>query len=558
MSIALLAQAQTELRRLAVAGSRFAPDDFRLKRLIEPIAQVGAKVPVFAKVAEQLQTLTTAAKDQTAAALIRASGLVTAVLATQGRSAVEGEFTPVAGQDQALVPVTDGSSRRLRPVLDALTTTGSGRLETIEDAQQSGLFRDFRLMRLAIDHLEDPYPPVADCIATKVLPSYGPAILPRLRAGLDLKGGPRHARALRAIHAIEGPAALPLLTEVLAEGSADLRVAAVECLATIPQAQPLLMAHAKDKNKEVRAVVAALGDRAGDDVVAVLIEAFRGKDVHAAAQAIRSNGDAALTKALAEAMPAIRDTALVEKPNPLDVQRLALGIDLCGRRQDPRTTACLADLFGRSADLAKVDLVDDLIAAVIASGDDRLAQQVMAQAETYQGAARRHALGLLFRRGDPAAVFDRLAPKLAKGAKGRGTLLDDLPQEAPWDPRWLDLAIDLDATDLVFRCLRPKHPRVLDWLRAQDDAGKDHETRALEALIRLGAPDALDRFVAKVEDPARQKAWHRWYLFRLAPSFPPSALPRFEALAAKLPDNLTLHWLEAIEPLRQAQQTPTP
>ncbi len=559
MSIALLAQAQTELRRLAVAGSRFAADDFRLKRLIDPIAEVGGKVPVFAKVAEQLKVLTSAAKDQSAAALIRASGLVTAILATQGRSSVDGEFTPIAGQELALAPVTDGSTRRLRPVLEALTTTGSGRLETVESAHTDGLFRDFRLMRLAVDHLEDPYPPVADVIALKVLPSYGPMIVPRLRAGLDLKGGMRHARALRAIFAIEGAEALPLLTKALTEGSADLRVAAVQCLATIPEAQSLLLAHAKDKNQEVRqAVVAALGNRSGAEVIALLLDAFQGKDFYSAAGAIRCNPDPALSKALAAVMPGIRDAALAEKAKPIDVQRLAQVISIFSGRHDEHANACLTDLYSRREALSKAGLFEDLVIA-IAQGDNAvLGEVIMAQAETYLGAARQHALALLFRRGDPAAVFARIAPQLAKGVKGGKTLLADLPSEAPWDLRWLDVALDLGDAKLIYSCLRPDHARGLAWLRAEDD--RDSHVKALEQLIRFRTEDALDRYIARIERfaTAVQQRWHWWHLFHLASLFPPTALPRFQALAESLPDHLTLPWLEAIEPLVQAAKNTTP
>ena len=47
MSIALLTECDREVKRLAIAGSTLAPGDYRLKRLIEPLEQAGAKVPVF-------------------------------------------------------------------------------------------------------------------------------------------------------------------------------------------------------------------------------------------------------------------------------------------------------------------------------------------------------------------------------------------------------------------------------------------------------------------------------------------------------------------------------
>ena len=57
MSIAVLTQVYDEVRRLAIAGSVVARGDFRLKKLIPPLEQAGAKAPVFAKVAEAVKAV---------------------------------------------------------------------------------------------------------------------------------------------------------------------------------------------------------------------------------------------------------------------------------------------------------------------------------------------------------------------------------------------------------------------------------------------------------------------------------------------------------------------
>src|SRR5258706_317990 len=54
MSIAVLTQVYDEARRLAVAGSVVARGDFRLKKLLPPLAQAAPKAPVFAEVADYL------------------------------------------------------------------------------------------------------------------------------------------------------------------------------------------------------------------------------------------------------------------------------------------------------------------------------------------------------------------------------------------------------------------------------------------------------------------------------------------------------------------------
>src|SRR5215218_3351715 len=95
MSIALLHQVYDETRRLAVAGSATAPGDFRLKKLIDPLKQAGAKAPVFAKLAESANALI-AANEQTAPdAMLELLGLATAIRYTQGETGLPGPIEPL-------------------------------------------------------------------------------------------------------------------------------------------------------------------------------------------------------------------------------------------------------------------------------------------------------------------------------------------------------------------------------------------------------------------------------------------------------------------------------
>src|SRR5436190_5968266 len=187
MSIAVLNQVYDEARRLAVAGSVVARGDFRLKKLLPPLDQAGAKAPVFAKVAECARAVIDGPDDASAANLLELTSLVTAVLYTQGETGVAGPLEPI--ETVALGGATaQTSARLLKPLLEALGSTGSGRLELVKDAHERGAFRDLRLVRPALDGLDDPYPEIAEFITEKVLPVYGPAILPELRANFDLKG----------------------------------------------------------------------------------------------------------------------------------------------------------------------------------------------------------------------------------------------------------------------------------------------------------------------------------------------------------------------------------
>src|SRR3954463_16088036 len=99
MSIAILNQVYDEARRLAVAGSVVARGDFRLKKLLPPLEQAGAKAPVFAKVAECARAVIDGPEDQSAANLLELTSLVTAVLYTQGETGVAGALEPIESND---------------------------------------------------------------------------------------------------------------------------------------------------------------------------------------------------------------------------------------------------------------------------------------------------------------------------------------------------------------------------------------------------------------------------------------------------------------------------
>src|SRR5712671_1176326 len=92
MSLALIEESAKEVRRLAIAGSPLAVGDFRLKKLIAPLEQSGAKVPVFAQVAKAIGDLVNGSEADSSARLLSLSTLLNAILYTQGGTSVDGDF----------------------------------------------------------------------------------------------------------------------------------------------------------------------------------------------------------------------------------------------------------------------------------------------------------------------------------------------------------------------------------------------------------------------------------------------------------------------------------
>src|SRR5580704_10969240 len=95
MSIALLSQVYDETRRLAIAGSVVSSGDFRLKKLIAPLEQAGAKAPVFAKVAMAVKAVVEGNDQTSAQSLLELTTLVNAILYTQGETGRSGPLEPI-------------------------------------------------------------------------------------------------------------------------------------------------------------------------------------------------------------------------------------------------------------------------------------------------------------------------------------------------------------------------------------------------------------------------------------------------------------------------------
>ena len=130
-----LYELQQELNRLFIAGSKFAKNDPRLQKHIPILKKLGEKAPVFNKLAQDVEELLQLDAQQSAEKLLSLSTLLYSVLYTQGTTTEEGAAVADQVPNVALADVnTQYSYLQLKPVLQALTQSNSGRLETVKDA----------------------------------------------------------------------------------------------------------------------------------------------------------------------------------------------------------------------------------------------------------------------------------------------------------------------------------------------------------------------------------------------------------------------------------------
>ncbi len=579
MSIPILSQVHEETRRLAIAGSSVAAGDFRLKKLIPPLEQAGAKAPVFAKVAEAATRLVESNEKSAPAALLELTSLVGAILYTQGETGVEGDWQPMPSTDLGMTR-TQASARVIKPLLEALTTTGSGRMELIKDAHERGAFRDLRLISPALGALDDTYAEISEFVANKILPLYGPAILPELRAKFDLKGRQGHARRLTLMHALDAEGTRELVKRALDEGSQEIRIAAVECLGDAPDDLPFLLSQAKSKAKDVRsAAFKALGASSAADAIKTLCDAINGPNFELAVAAICNHRSPALTDFLLEAAEKEFEKILGGKEK--DKQKLgrlnehALLLLECLRgRDDKKTEKLLLNLFAQVEKLAAVkgepsgkDLVERLV-SVMSTGSAKV-QSALVDAHASIPSGR---VGDVFiaacQSRKPAEVFKLFSPYLAAKPDGkkkrtpasekRDEILNTITKDSRFDyeygalranldPRWLDLAIEIEDDDLVAVLAVPGHAKANAFLSSRSkafiaNAKVDHlifgRYEILEAMVRVRHPEATDAVIEFIKKLAKQKVAYGFsWVDHLILGLPKAeAVPKFEALLPTLPE----------------------
>jgi hypothetical protein len=610
MSIAVLTQVYDEVRRLSIAGSVVAGGDFRLKKLVPPLEKAGEKAPVFAKVAQGVTKVVDSNERNSAEALLELSSLVNAILYTQGETGQAGDLKPIVtnnlGGEQ-----TQTTARVLKPLLEALTTTGSGRVEIIKDAHQRNVFKDLRLVKPALGALDDPYPEIAEFIAKKVLPLYGQAILPELKAKFDQKGKGGHVRRLTLMHELDPVGSREIVKEALENGSKEMKVVAIECLGDSPEDLSFLLEQAKAKAKDVRtAAFKAIAKIDTGDAITLLHGVIKGNDIDLAVEPIRkSRNPKILEIVLAEAkaqwdglfgVKGSKDKDKDKKEAGKRIDRMNSLLE-CLRERDDKDSeafllACFADrerlLDLKGEPLSGADVRQKLI-GLVAHGSSKMRKALVVEHASLNPEELQDAFYAARRSLKAAEVYDKFSPYLAakvdekKKSRDPAFAKREAIQESlqygwryrhyymDWDdaddddgeeekatkeldPRWLDLAVTQKNMELVFALARPNHPAANELLltisEQQLSKSKDaHETSStLQTMVRVQHPEATRLVIAAIKkfSASTNSHWAIYWLARLVGQLPKSALPELEALLPTLPEKVIDQVLDYVTVLK--------
>jgi len=275
--IPVLHELYEETKRLAVAGSDLAAGDPKLHKIAAVLTKMGEKAPVFKQLA-QMTELLASDREESAERLLSLSSLLHSVLYTQGTTGDEGEWED-RSEEVTVKADTSLSYRTIEPLLEALTSKGSGRLQVIEQAFQANAYHDLRLVQPLLQALDDSYPDIADFVAHHMLPSLGEAITPLLLGDYDLKGKRSDARRLEVLGEILREKGLELYREALSEGSFQVKIAAISILGEYPDEEDAIMEETKAKKLEVRqAAYEALVKSSSEKAAKVILEGLSSKD----------------------------------------------------------------------------------------------------------------------------------------------------------------------------------------------------------------------------------------------------------------------------------------
>ena len=581
MSIPVLTQVYDEVRRLSIAGSVVAAGDFRLKKLIPPLEAAGQKAPVFAKVAQSLTKLVESNEKTSSEALLEVSTLVNAILYTQGETGIAGDLQPIEttdlGQQQ-----TQASARVLKPLLEALSTTGSGRMEIIKDAFERGSFKDLRLVKPALGALDDVYPEIGDFVAEHVLPLYGKAILPELKAKFDMKARAGHVRRLTLMHKLDPEGTRETVKQALEEGSKEMKVAAIECLG--PDDLSYLLETVTAKAKDVReAALKALGRSGTSESIAALQETLRSSDIGLAIKPVQESKNPQLIKfvvdeAEAQVAQLLSGKEKDKKEQGKQVDRLLSLLECLRDRDDKVTDAFLVKLFVRREDFSQIKSepggkdIQQRLVQIMATGPAGAKKTLIDSHASLAPDDLPHAFVAARLARKPAEVFEMfslyLTAKVDEKKKGRdpafakrdaiSALLSDGWQwgygygftrfdqdEAEHlknlDPRWLDVAVKQNLLSLVQALARPGHAAasalISSAFAAELTKSKDlHDCgMLLRTMVRIKHPESTDSLIAVLSKHAKS-AWGWYWIAPLIVELPKEAAPKLEALLPTLPD----------------------
>ena len=189
MNFEPLYELKNRLENVAVVGINLAKDDFRLKRAVEQLKEYSTAAKVFKQIYDMGNELISTNDEDKCDLFLDLLALLDAVLCTQATTYSGDEPQEINTITKSKDYYKELHYSELSPLLYALTETGSGRYEIIENIieNNSKLLNDFRVKNYMIHGLSDKYSEIS-YIITEELKKQGKEVIPLLKDGFDPQG----------------------------------------------------------------------------------------------------------------------------------------------------------------------------------------------------------------------------------------------------------------------------------------------------------------------------------------------------------------------------------
>ncbi|MGO4544719.1 hypothetical protein AB4Z29_07970 [Paenibacillus sp. 2TAB23] len=525
MSIPLLRELHEDVRRLMVAGASMAIDDSRLKRMLPQLQLLGEKAPIFKRVAEEVSSTTEARPEQAAGKLLDLAVLLQAVLHTQSSTDAPGDLVSV-GTTQRNQSGTSITYRKLKPLLDALTQRGPGRLEMIRQGKEEGSFADLRTYVPAVHALRDSYAEIADYVAEHVMPTLGKAVISILHQAFNRDGNSGDARILIVQFKLsDNPEALwPLLSSVAKEAALPVRLSAISLMADSPHFQKELLELSYSRKKEIReASLNTLSNWTSPEIDDRFMEALMGKDAELVLWPIQVSHSVPLTEKLLDYGRSLIEKSVLDR-NVIGIRENLARVLHClkPRAEQPSVIAFLLKAMDNNElEFKGTESLSGEAAHLLLHSSDENALLFLHELRDKKAYFIGYSLKAALHIYDSDQIYNMYEGYFTtKKGKYVSDLLQAVYQYAAnplipisfdnhiaktftWDERWVDRFIDLNEEELVCRIVKTPNEKVIAYLlekaKVSPQLLKPRTIQIFYALFRLGHRDTPELVLSALE-----------------------------------------------------------
>lgn len=549
MSMALIHEVYEEVRKLMIAGSDMVSDNFKLKKILPAMQKSGASVPVFTRVAEAMEAAINPGTGKSAEKLLELANIVNTIVYTQGETGIQGEIEKV--DCLGLSYPTNTPYRKLNPLITALTTKGSGRLEIIRSFYEQENDQDLRLIIPLIEALGDGYPEIAN-LAGDILKECGQAIIPALKKQFDLNGGKRDAKIIDLISDLAGKTEKEFYLYVIENSREEVKVSAIKALKDLPEYEDLLIELADDKKKEIRAAaLSALSRMQTDSTVNCLLNAVRGKDRDIAIEPIKLNDAPKMAQMLLEeaekSLQSIQASDMTSEQAEATVKKqveyFITVLDCMLGKKEPEIFEFLKKCIELPTNLpqfkinnAKDTVIRTAARNILALANEAAYDFLLSSINKYDNLILDYSFEAAIRSKSPEYVFEHYSPLLKKGPKSfeRKEITkvisyysDFEPEyqiwnyypvhddEIKWDQRWAKFLLELDEISTGCRLVTKGDTKciqiMLEKLKKHRKFGDQHLTNLILGLFQAGYEKVSDAIIEVLEFNIKD---HNKYSFR--------------------------------------------